>query len=174
MDEHPPSLASASPRTSPLAIWSLVLGILGLTCFSLFSSIPAVICGHIAHGRIKRSDGMLTGDGMALAGLITGYLGIALAILVIPLMLAVAVPNFAKARASAMKNVCVNQLREIDAAKEQWALEKTKEPSDLPQANELLPYLRGRAALPSCPAGGSYSINSVDTLPTCSVPDHEL
>jgi hypothetical protein len=59
-------------KTSALAIWSLVLGILSLTCFGFLSGIPAVICGHIARSEIKKSEGRLEGEGMALAGLITG------------------------------------------------------------------------------------------------------
>ncbi len=61
-------------RTSPLAIWSLVLGILSFPTAGL-CSIPAVICGHLSLGRIKRSAGTQTGGGLAIAGLVTGYLG---------------------------------------------------------------------------------------------------
>ena len=65
------------PATSVLAIWSLVLGILGLALLGPITGIPAVICGHMARSRIRKSNGELTGSGMALAGLITGYIGIA-------------------------------------------------------------------------------------------------
>lgn len=61
------------PQTSGLAITSMVLGISSFFC--LITGIPAVICGHIARGNIKRSLGQQTGDGFALAGLITGYIG---------------------------------------------------------------------------------------------------
>ena len=61
------------PQTSGLAITSMVLGISSFLCG--ITGIPAVICGHIARGNIKRSQGQQTGDGFALAGLITGYLG---------------------------------------------------------------------------------------------------
>jgi type II secretory pathway pseudopilin PulG len=66
----PPGVA---PQTSGLAITSMVLGISSFMCG--ITGIPAVICGHIARGNIKRSQGQQTGDGFALAGLITGYLG---------------------------------------------------------------------------------------------------
>ena len=64
---------SENVKTAALAIWSLVLGILAVTCCMLFTGLPAIICGHKAHSKIKQSAGALTGDGMALAGLILGY-----------------------------------------------------------------------------------------------------
>ena len=69
---------NATTRTSNLAIWSLVLGILGI-------SIPAVICGHLGRSAIRKSNGTLEGKGMALAGLILGYINIVILALVIPL-----------------------------------------------------------------------------------------
>jgi hypothetical protein len=64
----------SQPKTSVLAIWSLVLGILSIMCLGL-PGIPAVICGHIALSKIKKSGGTETGGGLAIAGLITGYFG---------------------------------------------------------------------------------------------------
>src|SRR5579871_3665304 len=106
-ESTPPPVPAPAPqlaKTSGLAIWSLVLGILSLMCFSIFAAIPGVICGHKAQTRIKNSGGTLTGNGLAIAGLVTGYLGIAWAIFVIPLMMAIAIPNFVKARAVAQEN----------------------------------------------------------------------
>ncbi|QTN31598.1 DUF4190 domain-containing protein [Akkermansiaceae bacterium] len=59
---------------SGLAITSMVLGISSFLCG--ITAIPAVICGHLSLGKIKRSQGQLTGGGFAIAGLITGYLGV--------------------------------------------------------------------------------------------------
>lgn len=64
-------------RTEALAIWSLVLSLIGLFGCGFFSSIPAIICGHLAHGNIKKNP-QLQGAGMATAGLIIGYLTVAL------------------------------------------------------------------------------------------------
>ena len=84
---------------------------------------------------------------------------------------AIAVPNFVKARQTSQRNACINNLRQLDAAKNQWALEKGKSPTDVPTMNDLTPYLR---SVPHCPAGGSYTLNAVNTPPTCSIPGHQL
>ena len=99
MDELPPlQTTPVQPKNCGLAIWSLMLGILSLTCFWLLTAIPAVICGHMAYSRIRRSAGVLSGEGLAIGGLITGYIAIALSIFVLPLLAAIAIPNFVKAR----------------------------------------------------------------------------
>jgi hypothetical protein len=79
-------------KTSALAVWSLVLGILSLLCVGLFAGIPAIICGHMGRSRIKQSKGALAGGGMALTGLILGYIGTV--IVTISIIAAVAIPNF--------------------------------------------------------------------------------
>ena len=71
------------------------------------------------------------------------------------------------------RNACINNLRQIDGAKQQWALEKNKSGDDVPTEKDLLPYLTD-GVFPTCPDGGTYSINNVDAVPTCTVPDHVL
>ena len=65
------------PRTHPLAIWSLVLSLAGLFCCFL-ASIPGIILGHVARGRIARSGGAYEGGGLALVGILVGWGGIIL------------------------------------------------------------------------------------------------
>ena len=175
MNETIPPLPGTAPqpKNSALAIWSLILGILSLTCFSIFSAIPGVICGHKALSRIKQSGGALTGQGLAIAGLVTGYLGIVWAVICIPLMLAIAIPNFVKARDTAMQNACINNLRQIDAAKQQWALQNSKSAGDVPTEADLKPFLKD-GVFPVCPSGGTYTIGAVSNSPTCSIPGHQL
>jgi len=70
--------AAPPPRTSGLAIASLVLGILTVVaCMGPFAGIPAIVCGHLAR-RDCRRDPSVGGDGLALGGLIVGYVGTAL------------------------------------------------------------------------------------------------
>jgi hypothetical protein len=171
MNTTPPPTAPP-PKTAPLAIWSLVLGILGLTCFSILCGIPAVICGHTALSRIKRSSGMLQGEGFAWGGLITGYTSFVL-IPIIGLLAAIAIPNFVKARSTAQRNACINNLRQIDGAKQQWAVENAKKDADTPTQTEITRYLQN-GQFPMCPVHGAYQINSFGKLPTCSIPGHEL
>ncbi|MDH7452588.1 DUF4190 domain-containing protein [Luteimonas composti] len=60
-------------QTSSLAVVSLVSGILGWSLLPLIGSIAAIITGHMARAEIRRAPERLDGDGMALAGLILGY-----------------------------------------------------------------------------------------------------
>jgi hypothetical protein len=171
-----PQPAGNQPKTAGIAIWSLVLGIMSLACLSILTAIPGVICGHVALSRIKRSGGSLSGQGLAIAGLITGYLGIAWAIIFIPLLIAIAVPNFIKAREVSQENACINNLRMIDAAKNEWALENNKTTNDTPTGADLDKYIMKTGGFNSlhCPAGGTYTIGRIGVPPTCSVPGHEL
>ncbi|HEY5156832.1 MAG TPA: DUF4190 domain-containing protein [Anaerolineales bacterium] len=73
-------LPSTGPRTSTMAIISLVGGITGWTVLPFLGSLAAIIFGHIAKSEIKKSGGMLAGNGLATAGLIMGYLSITLGI----------------------------------------------------------------------------------------------
>ncbi len=72
---QPAPLPAMAPPTSGLAITSLIFGLISITMMLPFlSSISAVICGHLARTEIRRSNGTLAGDGLALTGLITGYI----------------------------------------------------------------------------------------------------
>jgi type IV pilus assembly protein PilA len=102
----------APQKTSGMAIASLMFGILFLF-FPL--SIPAVVFGHIALSQIKKSAGRLGGRGIAIAGLVLGYLGIAM----IPLILiiaAIAIPNLLRARMAANEGLAAGTVRIIDSA----------------------------------------------------------
>ena len=88
-------------------------------------------------------------------------------------MSAIAIPNFIKARTVSQKNACINNLRQIDAAKQEWALEKSKQSTDVPTEDDIKVYLIHNQ-LPHCPAGGTYTLNAVGQRPECSIPDHKL
>ena len=68
---------------SPLAIASMVLGIVSLSVFPLLPGIPAVICGHLSLKEIRRSTGAIGGRGLAIAGLVTGYMSVAIMVLLL-------------------------------------------------------------------------------------------
>ena len=82
----PPAIPQTVSRTPAVAIWSLILAVLSFTCGWLFTAIPAVICGHIARSKIRKSGGTIGGRGIATAGLILGYIALVLGIMGIPLL----------------------------------------------------------------------------------------
>jgi len=69
---------------------------------------------------------------------------------------------------------CVANLRQIETAKQQWAVENNKPVGSLPTPADIAPYLPGKAFQLACPAGGNYALNAVGALPTCSVPGHAI
>jgi hypothetical protein len=81
---YQPSLRSAS-GTSSLAVVSLVFGILSWCLLPFVGAVVAIICGHLARADIRRAaPGMAQeGDGMAIAGLVLGYLHLAICVLVV-------------------------------------------------------------------------------------------
>ena len=80
---------SYRPATSSLAIVSLVFGILSWCLLPFIGAIVAVVCGHLARSEIRRSaDGPTEGDGMAVAGLVLGYLHLLLWVFLIAIGIA--------------------------------------------------------------------------------------
>jgi len=71
------------------------------------------------------------------------------------------------------RNACINNLRQLDAAKQQWALEHNMTAAAMPTAQDIAPYLKNNP-LPVCPAGGTYTLNDLSKPPTCSIPGHAL
>ena len=68
-------------QTNSLAVVSLVCGILGWTLLPFLGSLVAIICGHMARSEIRRSPQTQEGDGLAVAGLVMGYLVVAMSVL---------------------------------------------------------------------------------------------
>ena len=107
---------------------------------------------------------------------------IMIVVAIIGLLAAIAIPNFVKARATSQANACINNLRQIDAAANQFALEKGKKTTDpITYPDDLTPYIKlnSGASIPACPAGGSYTLASVGGKPACNLagtvtPDHVL
>ena len=98
---------------------------------------------------------------------------IMIVVAIIGLLAAIAIPNFVKARATSQANACINNLRQIDGAAQQWALGKGPIPPVPPSTipTDLTPYvkLNSASSIPPCPAGGSYSDGTVGSTPTCSL-----
>jgi hypothetical protein len=173
MNAVPPIALPVAQRCG-LAVASLILGILSLTCFSVLTGIPAIICGHLARGRIRRSVGRLEGNGLAVAGLVTGYVSVAIALIAIAVIGAIAAPHFIGARADAKVRACAANLRQIEGAKDLWALENKKTNTDTPVWDELVGTDKLMKTKPQCPDGGVYAIGDMDTQPACSVSGHQV
>jgi len=104
--------AGGPPENSGKALASLICGVV----FFLWplSAVAAVVLGHVALGEIKRSAGRLAGRGMAIAGLVAGYIGIS----TVPILIiaAIAIPNLLRARMAANEASAVGTLRAYNAA----------------------------------------------------------
>jgi prepilin-type N-terminal cleavage/methylation domain-containing protein len=92
---------------------------------------------------------------------------------IIGLLATIAIPNWVHARSASQINACIDNLRQISGATQQWAMENRKAPSESVTFGDIQPYLRYSVV---CPAGGSaatfsssYSLTDVGTLPTCKV-----
>ena len=101
---------------------------------------------------------------------------IMIVVAIIGLLAAIAIPNFVRARTSAQTNACINNPRQIDGAKQQWALEAKQVGNAVPTQANIDPYLgrAGSAATVLCPAGGttfalSYDILAVNVSPACKI-----
>jgi len=107
---------------------------------------------------------------------------IMIVVAIIGLLAAIAIPNFVKARATSQANACINNLRQIDAAVNELALEThltTGATVTYPGALTGYIKLNTAGSIPPCPANGTYSTSTVGTSPTCSLaatvtPNHIL
>ena len=102
---------------------------------------------------------------------------IMIVVAIIGLLAAIAIPNFVRARTTSQQNACINNLRQIDGAKQQWALETKAAPTAAPVLSHIQPYLgRGtNGTEPFCPADSaakftsSYAMGDLQTAPTCKI-----
>ena len=108
---------------------------------------------------------------------LTGFtlLEIMIVVGVVGLLAAVAIPNYVRVRGSTQANACINNMHQIDGAVTEWALENGKKTGDpAPDLTaDLMPYIRlnSSSGIPSCPAGGTYTMNLVGIVPqvACSL-----
>jgi len=102
----------AQQQTSGKATGSLIAGIAAYVILPFFSAIIAIVLGHLGLSEIKKSGGRLKGDGLAIAGLVLGYLQVALLPLIL-IIAAIAIPNLIRARIAANEASAVGSLRVI-------------------------------------------------------------
>jgi prepilin-type N-terminal cleavage/methylation domain-containing protein len=96
---------------------------------------------------------------------------IMIVVLIIGILMAIAVPNFIKARQNSQDRTCIANLRQVESAKEQWAMETGATATGTPTQTALV----GDATTgfikvwPVCPTAGTYTIGNMSTRPTCSI-----
>ena len=91
---------------------------------------------------------------------------IMIVVAIIGLLAAIAIPNFVKARTTAQQNACFNNMRQIDSAKQQYALENGLVNSSTMTTANLNDYIRG--GYPACPTGGVITWGAVSATPSCA------
>ena len=99
---------------------------------------------------------------------------IMIVVAIIGLLAAIAIPNFIKARATSQQNACINNLRQIDAAINEWAMETGQSNgASVGGIATVSVYIKlnSTSSIPSCPANGTYSVGSVGDTPqvTCTL-----
>ena len=102
---------------------------------------------------------------------------IMIVVAIIGLLAAIAIPNFVRARTQSQMNACVNNLRQIDGAIQQWALETKQAANAAATTIDVTPYLKSPAICPSAGSGAlgaagfaaSYALTTVSNSPTCKI-----
>jgi type IV pilus assembly protein PilA len=117
-----PAMPNAQQKTSGMAIASLVCGILNV--FPL--SAIAIVLGHVSLTQIKKSAGRMQGRGLAIAGLVLGYLGI-VAIPFILIIAAIAIPNLLRAKIAANEASAAHSVRMVATAERAYAAQHPTE-----------------------------------------------
>ena len=99
---------------------------------------------------------------------------IMIVVAIIGLLAAIAIPNFVKARTTAQTNGCIENLRQIETAKQQWGAEKRKNNTDLPLWTDLIGSSNYIREIPLCPAGGTYALNMLGKTASCTIAGHSI
>ncbi len=100
---------------------------------------------------------------------------IMIVVLIIGILLAIAIPNFMKARETSRTNSCIANLKQVDAAVQQYAMDMKLTSAGAVSVADLTggadPYLR---STPTCPSGGTYTLATVGAPITCGIAGHVL
>ena len=100
---------------------------------------------------------------------------IMIVVAIIGLLAAIAVPSFIRARTTSQQNACINNLRQLSGAGDQWAIETNQVNAATPVATDLDPYLKGTTAASICPAdttktfASSYTLSALSAGPLCKI-----
>jgi prepilin-type processing-associated H-X9-DG protein len=144
-----PQAATAPPKTSGMAVTSLVLGCLGLLTCGV-TALVGLVLGIIALVRINKSEGRLGGQNLALAGTIVS----AALLLLVPIFAAMTLPALAKAKAKASGIRCMNNVKQLNLALMMYATDNNDRfPAGTNWCEALGPYLGHSTNALVCPQG---------------------
>jgi len=93
---------------------------------------------------------------------------IMIVVAIIGLLAAIAIPSFVKARNTSQQNACINNLRQIDDGKEQWAKATRQSDGDTVNTDAVNAYIKG-GTTPACPGGGTYTYGNIGSNPECDI-----
>lgn len=134
LDPAIPPGTPSSPKTPAGAVWSLVLGILSMFCLWILGSIPAIILGALALRKINANPGQWGGKGIALAGIITGSVGILTGLVTVAIAASVAMPAYNQINDRAETAMTASNLRQVALTCRLYAIEnENKFPETLEQ-----------------------------------------
>lgn len=148
---------------------SLICGIAGNLCLGPLTGIPAIILGHKAYGRARREPAVFGGAGLALAGLILGYVSLVVGLAVTAVMLGLTLPALANAKAKATEIKCLNNLKMVGLSARIYATDHDGQfPPDFLSMKEAL----GSPTVLRCPGdqrmrvnvGGGWEQVTADTI----------
>jgi hypothetical protein len=193
---QPPPALSHLAKVSHRLGWSSLLALaaeIGLGCLTLQTreaysalltvaalvaafglGLGAVVFSYVAAARLKKSHGDLTGLALAKTGHTTGSISATLTLLVVlmvPVRFLIEPIAYLK---QANLNSCIGNLRQLDGAKESWALENRKTQTDTPTWNDLIGSDKYIMHPVTCPGNGSYTLGNMSQKPMCSITKHTL
>ena len=94
---------------------------------------------------------------------------IMIVVAIIGLLAAIAIPSFMKARTQSQANACINNLRQVEAGKEQWALATKQLANATAVTSEVMAYIKNPTSVTNCPGGGTVAFRVIGTNATCTV-----
>jgi prepilin-type N-terminal cleavage/methylation domain-containing protein len=93
---------------------------------------------------------------------------------ILGILLAVAFPNYLKSRTQARKQTCIENLSQIESAKQVWGVENGKKNGDVPEKADLIGDNSYIKRMPECGGGGTYDFKAIGTTATCTESGHVL
>jgi hypothetical protein len=142
---------------------ALLFGLYGLGDSGLGFALCGVGFAVVGCLLIRKRASSISKKGRGLVALILFLLG--------GFTILIAIPDFVRAEYESAQNSCVNNLRQLQAAKEEWALETGRTNGTIVTANDITPYVQldSKGNLPRCPEGGTYIFGRVGEDVRCFI-----